>query len=123
MCPEEYKRMCFRRPAVAEAETVCAELRYLQNAISDGRISYDDSTERLDELTERGYRVMHKRLWSRIEPGFGICVDDNGADEFYVSVAVHNAYTIREDKWHCFKIADWAVHTNYPRDPLDFEDF
>ena len=69
------------------------------------------------------YKHEHQILWSRIEAGFGIYVDDNGADEFYVSVAVHKAYTISEDKWHCFKMADWGVHTNYPRDPLDFEDF
>ena len=111
--PKAYKRMRAR----------LAELSALQDAISDGRTSYADSALFLADLTERGYRVLHKRLWSRIEAGFGIYVDANGADEFYVSVAVHKAYTISEDKWHRFKMADWAVHTNYPRDPLDFEDF
>jgi hypothetical protein len=75
------------------------------------------------DLTEKQYRAVHKMQWSRIEAGFGICVDDNGADEFYVYVGLHEGYRFREEKWRTFKMADWAVHTNYPRDPLDFEDF
>jgi len=75
------------------------------------------------DLTEKRDRAIHKLQWSRIEAGFGICVDDNGADEFYVYVGLHEGYRFREEKWRTFKMADWAVHTNYPRDPLDFEDF
>ena len=69
------------------------------------------------------YKHEHKRMWSRIEAGFGIRVDRDGADQFYVYVGVHEWYRMREEKWRNFKMADWAVHTNYPRDPLDFEDF
>jgi hypothetical protein len=123
ICPEEHKRMCFPRPVVSEAEAVCTELKYWQDARDAGRISYDDCAERMDELNERAYRTLHKLQWSRIEAGFGICVDDNGADEFYVYVGLHEGYRFREEKWRTFKMADWAVHTNYPRDPLDFEDF
>ena len=75
------------------------------------------------DLAEKQYRAIHKMQWSRIKADYSICEDDNGADEFYVYVGVHEAYRFREEKWRTFKIADWAVHTNYPRNPFDFEDF
>ena len=77
----------------------------------------------LADLTEKRDRAIHKLLWSRIEPTFGIGEDEHGADEFYVEIDVYDGYKLCEQGYHFFKMADWAVHTNYPRDPLDFEDF
>jgi hypothetical protein len=75
------------------------------------------------DLTEKQYRAIHKMQWSRIEPTFGICEDEHGAEEFYVEIDVYDGYKLCEGKYHYFKMADWAVHTNYPRNPFDFEDF
>ena len=123
ICPEEPKRMCFPRPVVSEAETVCTELKYWLDARDAGRISEDDCAERMDELNERAYRTLHKLQWSRIEPTYGICEDEHGAEEFYVEIDVYDGYKLCEGKYHYFKMADWDVHTNYPRNPFDFEDF
>ena len=75
------------------------------------------------DLTEKQYRAIHKMQWSRIEPTFGICEDEHGAEEFYVEIDVYDGYKLCEGKYHYFKMADWDVHTNYPRNPFDFEDF
>jgi methionyl-tRNA synthetase len=78
---------------------------------------------RMNDLSTITARRLHEQQWSRIEPGFGISVDDNNADEFYVSVSTQAGYRTIEEKLHYFKMSDWVVHTNYPRDPLDFEYF
>ncbi len=75
------------------------------------------------DLTEKQYRAIHKMQWSRIEPTFGICEDEHGAEEFYVEIDVYDGYKLCEGQYHYFKMADWGVHTNYPRNPFDFEDF
>ena len=75
------------------------------------------------DLTEKQYRAIHKMQWSRIEPTFGICEDEHGAEEFYVEIDVYDGYKLCEGKYHYFKMANWGVHTNYPRNPFDFEDF
>jgi hypothetical protein len=114
--PKAHKRMCAR----------LAELSALQDAISYGRTGYADSALFLADLTERGYRDVHKKQWSRIKPTFGIGEDEHGAEEFNVEIGVYDGYRLCEEKKHTFKMADWAVHTNYPRNPrnpFDFEDF
>ena len=75
------------------------------------------------DLTEKQYRAVHKMQWSRIKPTFGIGEDERGAEEFYVEIDVYDGYRLCEQKYHFFKMADWAVHTNYPRNPFDDEDF
>ena len=75
------------------------------------------------DLTEKRDRAIHQLLWSRIEPTYGICEDEHGAEEFYVEIDVYDGYKLCESGYHFFKMADWAVHTNYPRNPFDFEDF
>ena len=69
------------------------------------------------------YKHEHRMMWSRIEPTFGIGEDEHGAYEFNVEIGVYDGYRLCEENKHTFKMADWAVHTNYPRNPFDFEDF
>ena len=88
---------------------------------------YEEANKRYEEIKamiqEKKDREIHKMQWSRIEPTFGIGEDEHGADEFYVEIDVYDGYKLCEGKYHYFKMAYWDVHTNYPRNPFDFEDF
>jgi hypothetical protein len=75
------------------------------------------------DLTEKQYQAIHKMQWSRIKPTYGIGEDEHGVEEFYVEIDVYDGYKLCESGYHFFKMADWAVHTNYPRNPFDDEDF
>jgi hypothetical protein len=88
---------------------------------------YEEAKQRYEEIKamiqEKKDRELHKMQWSRIEPTYGICEDEHGTEEFYVEIDVYNGYKLCESGYHFFKMTDWGVHTNYPRNPFDFEDF
>lgn len=105
------------------------ETRILKRARKQCELAYkryEEAHEWCEEvkamIQEKRDRDVHKKKWSRIKASyFGYGSHARADKYFYVEISVigkENDSEVLE-----YKRAEWAVHTNYPRNPYSVEDY
>ena len=76
------------------------------------------------KLDKQAYDLaIHRNLWSRIKADCMTIEYENGDTRIWSRMTVRWQGVVIEQEGVVWSVPEWGVHTNYPRNPFDNNDY